>query len=393
MFFEKEENRSFIKAFLDLKFLKGVENQFFEKYETETYYDLLRASSNILDNIYNYPKAWDSYTQVNIKLHGQNLIDSIRKSTNSNFNNDHIYPHIKNLYLNCIRFFFEIDFKFKEGGEEHEAFESSFSGIKIKNDAVNNTVNEYLDNEFKLELLYVINSTPLLITKDLFHSDQIKLFSKFDENNETIQETLKATVKTRDEVSQKLDDFTKLLDSKQETVRNLQSTLNKQETAFNFVGLYKGFNELVKKKQKEAKNIFCFLIVIGSALIAFPLSVMISMHNPDDNMPNIAITTHLLNLLPLISLEVILIYFFRVVLHNYKSIKTQVLQVELRQTLCQFIQNYADYSKDIKKDDPAVLEKFENLIFSGIISDSENLPSTFDGMDQITKLLTSLKGK
>ena len=37
--------------------------------------------------------------------------------------------------------------------------------------------------------------------------------------------------------------------------------------------------------------------------------------------------------------------------------------------------------------------KFENLIFSGIISDAENLPSTFDGMDQIGKLLSTLKGK
>lgn len=393
MFFDKEENRSIIKAFLELDFLKGIENQFFEQDRVEAYYDLLRASSSILDNIYNYPNAWDNYTQVNIKIYGQDLLDSIRKTSNSNFNNEHIYPHIKNLYLNCIRFFFEIDFKIKEANEEYEAFKSSFSGIKIKKDAVCNSVNEYLDDEFKLELLYIINSTPFLITKELFHSDQIKLFSKFDENNKTIQETLQATVKTRDEISQSLYDFTKLLESKEETVQNLQSTLNKQETAFNFVGLYKGFNELVKKKQKEARNIFYFLIVLGSSLIAFPLSVMISMQNPDLNLPNITLTTHLLNLLPLVSLELILIYFFRVVLHNYKSIKAQVLQVELRQTLCQFIQNYADYSKDIKKDDPAVLEKFENLIFSGIISDSENLPTTFDGMDQITKLLTSLKGK
>lgn len=120
---------------------------------------------------------------------------------------------------------------------------------------------------------------------------------------------------------------------------------------------------------------------------------MISIYNPNDISQNPAISTHLLNLLPLISLEIILLYFFRVVLHNYKSIKAQVLQIELRQTLCQFIQNYADYSKEIKKGDPTALEKFESLIFSGIISDAENLPSTFDGMDQIGKLLSSLKGK
>jgi len=31
------------------------------------------------------------------------------------------------------------------------------------------------------------------------------------------------------------------------------------------------------------------------------------------------------------------------------------------------------------------LEKFESLIFSGFTSNSEILPSTFDGMDQIAK--------
>lgn len=391
MFFQKEDNKAIIRSFLDLQLLKEDENKFFENDIADANFDLLKTSANIIKNTFNYPVAWDNYTKLNIGLYGEQFLDCIKKVTNTSVNNDHISPHIQNLYLSSLRFFFEIDFMLKEGEDEHEGFKKSISGMNIKKEAVSNTVNELFDNEFKLELLYIINSTPFLITKNLFHSEQIKLFSTFDEKRLTAEETLNNIASSKDEITKKISDFQTKLEQKEQTVENLQATLDKQETAFNFVGLYKGFNELAKRKQKEATNTFCFLIVLAFSLIALPLSAMISIYNPNDISQSPAISTHLLNLLPLISLEIILLYFFRVVLHNYKSIKAQVLQVELRQTLCQFIQNYADYSKGIKKDDPAVLEKFENLIFSGIISNAENLPSTFDGMDQITKLLSSLK--
>ncbi|HGE6119725.1 hypothetical protein [Vibrio cholerae] len=77
---------------------------------------------------------------------------------------------------------------------------------------------------------------------------------------------------------------------------------------------------------------------------------------------------------------------------NYRSTKAQIMQIELRQTLCQFIQSYAEYASEIKSKDTTSLEKFENLIFSGILSDAEKLPSTFDGLEQIGKLLKSVKG-
>lgn len=85
------------------------------------------------------------------------------------------------------------------------------------------------------------------------------------------------------------------------------------------------------------------------------------------------------------------IYYFRVLLFNYKSVKSQLLQIELRKTLCKFIQSYSSYSKTMKAQDSDSLAKFENIIFSGIISDEEKLPSTYDGMDQIGKLIQSIK--
>ena len=86
------------------------------------------------------------------------------------------------------------------------------------------------------------------------------------------------------------------------------------------------------------------------------------------------------------------IYFFRVVLNHYNSIQTQIMQIELRQSLCQFIQSYAKYAKEIKEKDGASLEKFENLIFSSILSTPDKVPSTFDGIEQLSNLIKNIKG-
>ena len=67
------------------------------------------------------------------------------------------------------------------------------------------------------------------------------------------------------------------------------------------------------------------------------------------------------------------------------------MQLELRKSLCQFIQNYAEYAKEIKENDGVVLDKFENLIFSSIVASDDKIPTTFDGMEQIAKLAEIFK--
>ncbi|MDI2145510.1 hypothetical protein KBJ94_26055 [Pseudomonas sp. ITA] len=85
-------------------------------------------------------------------------------------------------------------------------------------------------------------------------------------------------------------------------------------------------------------------------------------------------------------------YFFRVVLAQFRSVKAQVLQLDLRIALCQFVQSYAEYSKKIRKDDPGALSKFEAIVFSSLVSESEGIPSTFDGAEQLANLIKSIRG-
>ena len=97
--------------------------------------------------------------------------------------------------------------------------------------------------------------------------------------------------------------------------------------------------------------------------------------------------------IPSITLEVILVYFFRVVLAQYRSIKAQLLQLELRAALCQFIEKYAEFAAKTTEAKAPISEKFESLIFSGILANEDQIPSTFDGVEQFAKLIDALKSK
>lgn len=72
---------------------------------------------------------------------------------------------------------------------------------------------------------------------------------------------------------------------------------------------------------------------------------------------------------------------------EFRSIKSQLLQIELRNAMCQFVQAYADYAKDINDKSPGTLEKFESIVFSNIYTEEKNIPSIFDGFEKIAKVI------
>jgi len=70
------------------------------------------------------------------------------------------------------------------------------------------------------------------------------------------------------------------------------------------------------------------------------------------------------------------------------NLKSQILQIELRNTLCQFVQDYTKFSSDAAKNSPETLKRFESVIFLNIVGTSEKIPSTFDGIESITNLIS-----
>ena len=87
----------------------------------------------------------------------------------------------------------------------------------------------------------------------------------------------------------------------------------------------------------------------------------------------------------------ICLYFYRIGLQEKRSIQSQMMQLELRMALCQFIHNYANDSEKLHAKNKAGFEKFENIIFSPIVASDDKIPTTFDGMEQLAKLISEFK--
>lgn len=232
------------------------------------------------------------------------------------------------------------------------------------------------DDTSKGQINYALREMPLNIFRDAFKSDEIQTFKDFMSN-----------VKSSKEFA---SDWEGYIEDKKKQVEDIKSTLEGYESAFNFVGLFDGFKTLGDRKNKELflSRILLFILAL---LIPCPLAlefiISLKISTP------VTFTDKITNLIPLISLTFILIYYFRVALTNHTSLKAQALQIDLRKSLCQFIQSYADYSKKIKEANQNSLAKFEDVIFSNIIPNQDKIPSTFDGIEQIASLISAIKPK
>ncbi|WP_288476477.1 hypothetical protein [uncultured Pantoea sp.] len=177
---------------------------------------------------------------------------------------------------------------------------------------------------------------------------------------------------------------------KKQDVINIKSDLEKQKHSYNFISLHRGFRKIGDVKAKELCFARIAMILLG---IIIPVLIFaeawlvffggVKFTNDD--------TADWIKLIPGISLLFMSIYYFRISLANVNSIKAQMIQISLRMSLCQFIENYTKFSSKVNSENKVLLTKFEDVIFSNIMPNAEKIPSTFDGVEQLAKLLTSLK--
>ncbi|URJ84392.1 hypothetical protein M9411_06580 [Pasteurella multocida] len=250
-----------------------------------------------------------------------------------------------------------------------------------------------LDDRFIKHIEYIKNKMAVDILNFYFGEDGFKAFKDYEKSKIHIDETNDKILENKKNIenliSNKEEEIKTLLSEKEKSVKRLEEVLNKQKTAFNFVGLSKGFENLLKKKTDAKYATFFLLGMIGLGLFTIPYLYIYFLFNTPESISNLE---HWKIIPGFIGLELILLYFFRVVLLHYTSIQTQIIQLELRQSLCQFIQSYADYAKEIKEKDNVSLEKFENIIFSNILSDSNKVPGTFDGIETLVNLIKEIRG-
>ncbi len=244
-----------------------------------------------------------------------------------------------------------------------------------------------MHSAFALRLTYIFDfssAIPFYIMRDEFHSEHAIKIAQIV--SATDMDKVSRFIQNGEGVVEKIDEWKNSYQEKINAVQELEKKLDEQKTAFNFVGLYKGFEGLKKEKidDLEKTNREYYRLCFG--MLAIPVCELVWIVINFESFSAGSGTLAVLGL-STVSLVVMLFYFLRVCLADVKSLKSQIMQLELRMTLCQFIQNYADTSKELKEKNKEGFEKFESLIFSSIVSSDEKIPSTFDGMDQLTNLL------
>ena len=225
------------------------------------------------------------------------------------------------------------------------------------------------------QLNYIQSDYSLMLLNDYLGNKSFQAFLNYEENIKKIEQHSIVLKETSDNIQ-------KSADEKLEKVEQLSDTLKNLEQGFNFVALSDGFSRMLNEKKESKESILQLLFLIAVIISAIPAYKFLSDGGANLTWQQIAISA---------GLELVLIYFFRVVLFHYRTVQTQIMQLDLRLSLCQFIQSYAEYAKEIKTNDKDALDKFENLIFSSILSSDEKIPSTFDGLEQLNSLIKQFK--
>lgn len=305
-------------------------------------------------------RDFDSVCQFNIKLIGDRFYNEIADSGVDE-------GSIETIFTSCYRFLSELAFH-KDGNFPGDAaYEVQKALEKVRYEA------SEIPSRVKNQLVYADNFMPVDLAKSFLNKADFRLMKSFDEKYAGLGEVVES-----------LD--TKLEGSKKE-VGALHDALKSYKDAFNFVGLHKGFNDIARSKRRSS-HISIFIMVILACLMVAPF--LWKIWHVLNNEPSSTFNTELF--VAFLGYDLLLLYFFRVVFQGYKSVKGQLVQLDLRRSVCQFIQSYADYAIKIKGSNPALLEKFESLVFSGIVANEENIPSTFDGVEQLVKLFEKVRG-
>ncbi|WP_236176102.1 hypothetical protein [Pseudomonas qingdaonensis] len=228
------------------------------------------------------------------------------------------------------------------------------------------------------------------------HSMLIGVLKKYLHHEEIVSiKRLPSTIKRAVEVSSQSEI---LLAAREQKVKHLEGALKKIKVSSDFVELASGFSSMRFKKSIEKHFNFVCLLVLAISLMS-PAAYKVYAYYMEKKIPDIDLYTAV----SIAALELVLVFFFRVALHNFRSVKAQMLQLDLRIALLQFIQSYVKFSGDARKEAASfkdgaaakdfTLEKFEQVIFSGLVSGEDNLPSTFDGLDGLAKIIEKVKGK
>ncbi|CAH5552853.1 hypothetical protein AI2925V1_5165 (plasmid) [Klebsiella pneumoniae] len=253
-------------------------------------------------------------------------------------------------------------------------------------------------SEFPVSFIWIERSMPAALTKDLLLSEEFSALRMIAGSVGLFEEKITTEIQRGfSDVNKEADALKKniegLINSAGATVQSLaeyDEKLKQYKSEYNFVLLSKAFSNLLKTKKAEYVTNHRSVIIFSSWLIATPLFALLN--HVYNFFPVEFNLNALFYYLPILSLELLFFYFMRLYYIEGKAIKAQILQIEQRLSLCEFIHDYVE-TKNNSGSEKESWSLFEKLIFSPIQVSSENIPSLLDGASSIAELAGKILSK
>lgn len=328
--------------------------------------DVTGPLKRILQMMISSRKQFDRHCRRNIGWIGDGFISALQGYAQKA--PDMRQQALTDLFTMAYRFLREFEIS-------HDGFRDSTTGFVMN--FVDTNLQKFSESD-RSQLVYAAYMMPADILQNLLHAPAW-----------TDLRRVAANVSRAEEMKQKWDGE---LAAKQQHLDALAKKIDELKVRYNFVALSKGFQDLLEQKRRDLRRAYLALLALGGVML-LPVAIQTIFVMTHIDQIDAHKATLMYGLPGILTLEILLFYFFRVALTHYNSLKAQILQLDLRVSLCQFIESYAEYAKRIRTDDKSALDRFEQLIFSGLVASEGDIPSTFDGVEQIGKILSAVKGK
>ena len=241
------------------------------------------------------------------------------------------------------------------------------------------------------QFLWIERSMPAALIKSILSSEEFVTLRKMANDVSGYEEKFTSqielgTQKAQEQIEKASDNLKALInraENSQKDISTYVDKLNEYKSEYNFVLLSKAFSNLLHTKQDEYQKNHHSVIFFSVLLVLIPTGALINhifeLYKVEFNLSALAYY------LPILSLELLMFYFMRLYYIEGKAIKAQLLQIEQRLSLCEFIHDYVE-TKSKSGSEKESWSLFEKLIFSPIQVSSENIPSLLDGASSIAEL-------
>ncbi|HBP3595436.1 hypothetical protein [Escherichia coli] len=246
-------------------------------------------------------------------------------------------------------------------------------------------------SEYNVQFIWIERSLPSAMIMDLIKSEEFETMRKMatdvngyeEKFNSQINEGIRVGEVKIEEYNKDINALIEEASKSQGDLKQYCDKLTEYKGDFNFVLLSKAFSNLLSTKKEELKRTSRVTKFFICVLTLIPIIVFLNhIFNWYVVVMDISAVAYYL---PVFSLELLVFYFMRLYYIEEKTIKTQMLQVEQRLSLCEFIHDYVE-TKNTSGADKESWTLFEKLIFSPIQISSDNIPSLLDGAATVAEL-------